>query len=177
MTEVTPQDFDLDAWIADAERPARSVTVYQKAGLIADLDALGERIQNADDAEGEEQVYERGLTEQNESQRLRAEYQKLAQKFHDSALVIKLEGRSEAEKVVLAKANQGLTGTQLGYVVIADAIQSPKVTPAQLEKLAGKLGEVQFNRIIARFYEACNEIPAVSADFLPKRSTPDDGGE
>ncbi len=176
MTE-TPQDFDLDAWIADAERPARSVTVYQKAGLIADLDALAERIQNADDAESEEQVYERGLTEQNESQRLRAEYQKLAQKFHDSALVIKLEGRTDAEKNEITKANPGLTGTQLGYVVIADAIQSPKVTPAQLEKLADKVGELQFGQILGMFHQASTELPTVSADFLPKSPTRDDGGE
>ncbi len=168
MTE-TPQDFDIDAWLEDAERPARSVTVYQKAGLIADLDALAERIENEDGEEVDGPSMGGG--------NLRAKYADLAQKFHDSALVIKLEGRSEAEKVVLAKANQGLTGTQLGYVVIADAIQSPKVTPAQLEKLAGKLGEAQFNRIISRFHEACTELPAVSADFLPKRSTPDDGGE
>lgn len=177
MTEVTPQDFDIDAWLEDAERPARSVTVYQKAGLIADLDALEEQIENAETAENADQVYERSIGEQSESQRLTREYAKLARQFHDSALVIKLEGRSDAEKAVLAKANTGLTGTQMGYVVIADAIQSPKVTPAQLEKLAGKLGDVQFDRIISRFHEACTELPTVSADFLPKRSTPDDGGE
>lgn len=176
MTE-TPQDFDIDAWLEDAERPARSVTVYQKAGLIADLDALEEQIENAETEEAADLTYERGIGEQSESQRLTREYSKLAKQFHDSALVIKLEGRSDAEKIALAKANPGLTGTQLGYITIADAIQSPKVTPAQLEKLAGKIGESQFNQIIARFHEACTEVPAVSADFLPKRSTPDDGGE
>ena len=175
MTE--PKEFDLDAWIDGAERPARSVTVYQKAGLIAELDALAERIENAEADESAEMVYERSIGEQSESQRLRKEYAKLAQKFHDSALVITLEGRDDAEKRELTKANHGLTGTQMGYVVIADAIQSPKFTAAQLEKLAGKIGELQFDRIIAQFHKACSELPAVSADFLPKRSTPDDGGE
>lgn len=168
---TTPQDFDIDAWLEDAERPARSVTVYQKAGLIADLDALAERIQNADDEEVDGPPMGGGVGN------LRAKYADLAQKFHDSALTIRLEGRSDAEKRELAAANHGLTGTQMGYVVIADAITSPKVTPAQLEKLAGKLGDVQFDRIISRFHEACTELPTVSADFLPKRSTPDDGGE
>ncbi|MFB8368586.1 hypothetical protein ACFC25_04390 [Pseudarthrobacter sp. NPDC055928] len=166
---TTPQDFDIDAWLEDAERPARSVTVYQKAGLIADLDALQERIENAEDEDVDGPSAGGGS--------LRSQYAKLAKQFHDSALVIKLEGRSDAEKSALAKANPGLTGTQLGYITIADAIQSPKVTPAQLEKLADKIGETQFNQIIARFHEACTEVPAVSADFLPKRSTPDDGGE
>lgn len=176
MTE--PKDFDLDAWIDGAERPARSVTVYQRAGLIADLDALAERIENAEaDQSAEDPYNERAIGEQSESQKLRAEYAKLAQQFHDSALTIRLEGRDDAEKRDIAKANAGLTGTQLGYVVIADAIQSPKITPAQLEKLEGKIGQLQFDRIISRFHEACTEMPAVSADFLPKPSTPDDGGE
>lgn len=166
---TTPQDFDLDAWIDGAERPARSVTVYQRAGLIAELDALAERIENAEDEEVDGPSMGGG--------NLRAKYAELAQKFHDSALVIKLEGRDDAEKQELAKANPGLTGTQLGYVVIADAIQSPKFTAAQLEKLAGKIGELQFDRIIAQFHKACTELPSVSADFLPKPSTPDDGGE
>ena len=166
---TTPQDFDVDAWINDAERPARSVTVYQKAGLIADLDALAERIENEDAEEVDGPSMGGG--------NLRAKYAELAQKFHDSALTFRIEGRDEDEKRVLIQANPGLTGTQMGYVVIADAIQSPKVTPEQLEKLAGKVGSLQFDRVIARFHEACSEIPVVSADFLPKRSTPDDGGE
>lgn len=175
---TTPQEFDIDAWLDDAERPARSVTVYQRAGLIADLDALAEQIENAEaDEAADDPYHERGLGEMSMGQKLSEQYAKLAKKFHDSALTIRIEGRSDDEKRELAKANPGLTGTQMGYVVIADATQSPKFTAAQLEKLADKLGEVQFNRVIARFHEACTEIPTVSADFLPKRSTPDDGGE
>lgn len=175
---TTPQEFDVDAWIDGAERPARSVTVYQKAGLIADLDALQEQIENAEVEESAEQMYERGIGEQSESQRLTREYSKLAKQYHASALVIKIEGRDDAEKVQLAKDHpEATTGTELGYITIADAITSPKFTPAQLEKFAGAIGEIQFGQIIARFHEACTEIPVVSADFLPKASTADDGSE
>jgi hypothetical protein len=178
MTEVSPQDFDLDAWIDGAERPARSVTVYRRAGLIAELDALAERIENAEaDEAGNDPYNERGLGEQTEPQRLRAEYAKLAQQFHDSALTLRIEGRDEAEKREIAKANPDLDGSQMAYVVLADAITSPRFTPAQFEKMVTRLGEVQYARIIGRFHEACSEIPSVSADFLPRRSTPDDGGE
>ena len=168
MTE-TPQDFDLDAWLDDAERPQRSVTVYQKAGLIADLDALAERIENAEDEEVD------GPSAGGIS--LRSQYAKLAQQFHDSALTIRIEGRSEREREDVVLRVPGLTPDQRGAVVLADAIVSPKFTPEQVEKLAGKLGEVQFSRIVTRFHEACGDIPAVSADFLPKSSTRDDGGE
>ena len=174
---TTPQDFDLDAWIDGVERPARSVTVYRSAGLIAELDALAERIENAEADESADLNYERSIGEQPESYKLRKEYAKLAQQFHESALTLCIEGRDEAEKREIAKANPDLDGTQMAYVVLADAITSPKFTPAQFEKMVTKLGEVQYARIIGRFHEACSEIPSVSADFLPRRSTPGDGGE
>lgn len=166
---TTPQDFDIDAWLEDAERPARSVTVYQKAGLIAELDALQERIENAEDEEVDGPSAGGGS--------LRSQYAKLAKQFHDSALTIRIEGRSEREREDIVLRIPSLTPDQRGAVVLADAITSPKFTPEQVEKLAAKLGEVQFSRIVTRFHEACSDIPAVSADFLPKRSTPDDGGE
>lgn len=173
----TPQDFDIDAWLNDAERPARSVTVYQKAGLIAELDALEEKIENAEADEAADLNYERGLGEMTESQKLRAEYAKVAKRYHESALVITLEGRSDTERMEIARANPGVPPTQLGYIAISDAILSPKMTPAQLEKLEAKLGELQFQQVIERFQQASTEIPVVSADFLPKPSIPDDGGE
>ena len=71
----------------------------------------------------------------------------------------------------------GLTPVQVGAAVLADAITSPKFTPEQVEKLADALGETQFSRIVARFNEASNEMPSVSADFLPKPSSRGDGGE
>lgn len=169
MTE-TPQDFDLDAWIDGAERPARSVTVYQKAGLIAELDRLGARIENAEDDEDIDGPSMGGGS-------LRAEYAKVAKRFHDSALTFTIRGHDDDEKREMAKSNPGIDAGELGYIVIADAITSPKVTPAQLKRIEKKIGEAQFSQIPVAYHQACTEIPTVSADFLPKRSTPDDGGE
>ena len=71
----TPQDFDVDAWLDGAERPERSVTVYQKSALIADLDALEARILAADEDVEEVDGPSAGGSS---SGRLRAEYAKLA---------------------------------------------------------------------------------------------------
>lgn len=169
---TSPQEFDLDAWLDDAERPARSVTVYQKAGLIADLDALAEQIQNAEDAEDVD-----GPSMGGGPASLRAKYQKLAQQFHDSALVIKVQGHDEAEKVGFAKANPDAGPSGLVWAVLSDAIRSPKFTPEQVKRLADKIGETQFSRVLVAYHQASTEIPSVSADFLPKASTPDDGDE
>lgn len=169
---TTPQDFDFDAWLDGADRPERAVTVYQKASLIADLDALEAKILAADDEEDAD-----GPSMAGGPAKLRAEYQRLAQQFHDSALTIRVQGRDAAEKAELAKANQGLPAGELGYIILADAIVSPKVTPEQLKRLAKKIGDPQFSAITAAYHKASEEIPSVSADFLPKPSTQGDGGE
>lgn len=168
---TTPQDFDVDAWLADAERPARSVTVYQRAGLIADLDALAERIENA---EGEEVD---GPSMGGGAGALRAKYADLARKFHDSALTIRVQSLTNQEQAELLKDVEGGSLDDRGAVVLAEAIVSPKMTAAQVLRLNKVIGDAQFSRVLDAWNSACREAPEVSADFLPKRSTQGDGGE
>lgn len=168
---ATPQDFDFDKWLDDAERPERAVTVYQKAGLIAELDRLEAQITNADDDEVDGPSMGGGVG------KLRAEYAKVAKQFHDSGLTVSIQGRSDDEKRELAAANLEVKPEDLGYAILADAITTPKVTIAQVKRLEKKIGPAQFGLILAAYKSASEDIPAVSADFLPKRSTPDDGGE
>jgi hypothetical protein len=171
MTE-SPQDFDFEAWLDGAERPERAVTVYQKANLIADLDVLAERINNA---EQDDEVD--GPSMGGGAGKLRGEYAALAQQFHDSALTIRIAGHSETEKRDFAKAHAGAAPSELGRVILADAIKSPRITPEQVGRLEAKLGPAQFNLIYNAYLQACTEVPVVSADFLPKPSTRGDGGE
>ena len=166
-----PTDFDLDAWLDGADRPQRSVTVYQKASLIADLDALAVRIEHA---EPDDEVD--GPSMGGGVRKLRAEYAKLAQQFHDSALTIRVKGHDDVEKQEFAESHKG-DADSLGCLVLADAIVEPKFTAAQVGKLEKVLGQAQFRLITAAYMSACNEVPVVSADFLPKSSTVEDGGE
>ena len=168
---TTPRGFDFDAWLDDAERPERAVTVYQRASLIADLDALEAKINAADDEDVDGPSMGGGVG------KLHAEYAKLAQQFHDSALTFRIRAHDEAEKRAIAEAHPGIDATERGRIVIADAIQSPKVTPGQLKRLEEKIGEVQFSQIVVAYQKACTDLPSVSADFLPKPFTRGDGGE
>lgn len=171
MTDVTPQEFDFDAWLEGAERPERSVTVYQKAGLVADLDALEEQIVAAELVPAEE----RALGESPSN--LRAKYAALAEQFKASALTVRIQGRTREEREALQEAHKDLNSKDLGAVIIADAMTSPKATAKQVAKLNTVLGDSQFSRILAAYNRANNEFPVVSADFLPKPSTPGDGDE
>jgi hypothetical protein len=173
MTEVTPQEFDVDAWIDAAERPERGVTLFQKASLLADMDLLAEKIEHAEAAED----LEPALTEVGESRRLRAKYAKIAQEFHESGVEFRVRAVDDHEKRALRLANPDLDASEFGYLVFSEAIVSPRLTPAQVKKLETNLGETQFGFIAQKFYEACKEAPEVSADFLPKPSTQGDGGE
>lgn len=168
---TTPQDFNLDAWLDDADRPERSVTVYQKAGLIADLDRLAEQINAADEEEVDGPSMGGGVG------KLRADYAKIAKQFHDSALTVRVRSISEDEQAELREKNPDLDRRGLGQLVLSEAFVSPKATPEQVGKLERILGDAQFSLIVNAWQQACRAVPAVSADFLPKRSTPDDGGE
>lgn len=170
---VTPQDFDLDAWLEDADRLQHSVTVYQKAGLIAELDALATQIEHA---EAEEEA-EPSLSEVGEARRLRGKYAEIAQKFHESGLSLSIRGHYDFEKIEFRAANEGVTDAELGHIILADAITSPKFTPAQVKKLEKVLGPGQFDLITETYRRASNGVPVVSADFLPKSSTREDGDE
>ena len=164
---ATPKDFDFDAWLDDAERPERAVTVYQKAGLIAELDRLEAQIGNADEDEVDGPSMGGGVG------KLHAEYARVAKQFHDSALTINVQGHSDEEKRDILKDNpEGVV-----YAVMADAITAPKVTAEQVKRLEKKIGPAQFGLILAAYKSASEDVPAVSADFLPKRSTRGDGGE
>ena len=168
---TTPQDFDFDKWLDDADRPERAVTVYQKAGLIADLDRLEQLIVNADDDEVDGPSMGGGVG------KLRAEYARVAKQFHDSALTLTVGGRSDDEKREFAAANLDVKPEEMGYAILADAISSPKVTAAQVKRLEKKIGPAQFALIVTGFKSASEDVPSVSADFLPKPSTRGDGGE
>jgi len=168
---TTPQEFDIDAWLNDADRPARSVTVYQKAGLIADLDALEEKIRNADADEVD------GPSMGGGASKLRAKYADLAQKFHDSAITIRVQSLTNQEQAELLEGHDDATPAERGAIILAEAITQPKMNATQVQRLNIVLGEAQFQRIVTAWNEACRVAPQVSADFLPKRSTQGDGGE
>jgi hypothetical protein len=167
----TPQDFDFDKWLDDADRPERAVTVYQKSGLIAELDRIAEQINNADEDEVDGPSMGGGVG------KLRAEYAKVAKQFHDSALTVRVRSVSQEEQRELREKNPGLGGAALGKLVLSEALVYPKATPEQVGRLERVLGDAQFSLIVTAWQQACRAVPSVSADFLPKRSTPDDGGE
>ncbi|MCT9624283.1 hypothetical protein HWD94_03985 [Pseudarthrobacter equi] len=168
---TTPLTFNIDAWLDNAERPSRSVTVYQKPGLIAELDILEEQIVNAEAEEVD------GPAAGGGTGKLRAKYQELAKQFHDSALTVRVQSLTDREQIELLEGHHDDNSSVRGAIVMAEAITEPKMTPEQVQRFNTLIGEAQFSRVVTAWNNACKVAPAVSADFLLKLSTRDAGGE
>ena len=168
MTDVTPETFDLDAWIDGAERTVRSATVYRRAGLIGDLDILAAKIENA---EREEAIDGAGMG--GGSGKLRAEYAKLADEFAKSALTVRMKALTLDEKKAIEKDHKKDTGAH----ILSASMVEPACSPEQVLKLEQAIGNAQFRLIIQAYNRACDDEPTVSADFLPKSSGRGDSDE
>lgn len=178
MTEETapleaPVDFDLDAWLTDAKRPERSVTVYKRADLIADLDELERQIDNAHRAGAEEESLS------SSGAKIEAEYLAKLQEFHDSALTIRVRGLTQEEMNAIhsegkkAKENQ----TQIGRRLIEAALVSPRINAAGLERLANAIGDAQMTQIVNAYQLATMKAPVVTVPFSLRSSGQDDTQE
>lgn len=189
---LTPESFDFDQWLAGAYKPTRGSTVHQRGDLIAELDRVQEQIELAESVPDDE----RSLSDASPD-KLRAKYAELAQQFHDSGLFVKVTGHSIEEKQAIykaadaeveskfaaddksaeAKAHRVEQAKQLTYVLLEDALVSPRLTAEQLRRLHQRVGEAEFTRVVRDYQEASSAINEPSADFLPKPSTQGEAGE
>jgi hypothetical protein len=62
MTEATTPElpFDVDAWLDGAHRTARSVKLYSRADLLADIDVLEAKLRSVKDVPDEDRSYADG---------------------------------------------------------------------------------------------------------------------
>jgi hypothetical protein len=161
-----PEDFDIDAWLSDAKRPERSVTVYKRADLMADLDALERRIEEAKSVPEEDQ----SLTDSADL--LEQEYVKLAQQFHDSGITIRVKGLTQDEIDAIGKKAKAdnRSDAEIGRLQIEAALVSPKMTFEQLGKLSAAIGDAQMSKIVAAYQLATLQQPEVTVPFSRRSS-------
>lgn len=178
MTEETaplgaPEDFDLEAWLTDAKRPERSVTVYKRADLIADLDELERQIDNANRAGAQEESLS------SAGAKLEAEYLAKLQEFHDSALTVRVSGltQDEINKIHSAGKKAKENQNQIGRRLIEAALVWPKINTEGLERLANAIGDAQMTQIVNAYQLATMKAPVVTVPFSLRSSGQDDTQE
>lgn len=175
--QIPAADFDFDNWLSDAERAQRSVVVYKRADVLAELDELERKLVELDQIVDDEE----SLSTPVEAQRvpLESRYLELMQVFHDSGLRIVVQGLTQDElKTIQAEAKaEKLTEEQTGRRILEKAIISPKINYDQLGRLSQALGDAQIGRLVTAYQQATLGQPTVTAPFSRKSSGRDDGTE
>lgn len=177
-----PETFNLDAWLEDAVRPQRSIRIYQRADVMADLDQLRQRIDLAEREAGDERSVGDTTLDALES-----EWAAKAAEFADSALDIRLQAlnskdiRSVEDEVFAGlppKAKKDPSdekSEELNLSLLARAIVDPPMSVAQVKKLTDRIGEPQVLKLIAAWRLAGVQDFDVSAPFSRASSTRGDG--
>lgn len=193
-TAPTADDFNFDDWFGDTRLPERSVDVFTRADLVSQLEALQRRIE--EEGRADAAVAEASLGDDNDSPLadLVAEYATVLEQFLASKVTLYMRAvpheeqrtirdsygpqlpKSASDKSRLERLRLVGAGTLAASVAGISRGDGPRqpanFTDAQIIQLEDKLGAAQMGRVNATFTQACNELPTVSADFLPKSSGP-----
>ncbi len=177
--EAGPASFDVDAWIAQAARPQRTVTVYGRADLVARLDEIDAEVARHRAAGGAEEA----LAD------LRAEWDDLAEAFSASALPVTVRGLTGAEEFTaiaaaraarpdLVDAGGALSPAWhefVGLHLLAAAIVSPAMTLDQVVAIHAKVGSTALAPLAAAVQaltSAGTVVPATPFSEPSSGSTP-----
>lgn len=116
-TTVTPETFDLAAWIAGVTPVQRTITIYARGDLFADLSALETRYDEAKRAANVDDM--RALKEQ---------MREVADQIRASALDITVQGRSAdwVQRFRKDCEDRGVDGDQATLEQLAAQITAPE---------------------------------------------------
>ena len=139
---------DIDTWIAGAKRQRRSVLIYQRPDVIAELDEINQEVTTSRAA---------GL----DVSELMARWDERALAFSDSKLRVTVEGQT-LDEIAALKALSAAAGEdeeQESARTLADAIVSPDISREQIIALHNAIGDAQYEAILAAWRSACFDVP------------------
>lgn len=172
--DVTPEDFDFDAFVAGVRPGRRAVRVTMRADLVAEIDKLAVEADTIEDSNGDEMwaLYER--------------LQDLKQQIFDSQRTFVVEGRSDHRRREVAKRLEKLGvdkpgkkasedevrdyNHELALHCLADAIVVPSnVTVEGLRKLY-EISSSEVDKLSGAFLDAStNPTKGVDPNLSPRR--------
>lgn len=161
--ELDPVAFDLDAWIGGVTSTVRAVTLYQRPDLLAEVDRLQRELRIAEQTPAED----RGMNDPTPDG-VRAELERVARLFESSAIVFKVEGRSDEarERIEKRLKKQGVTD-ELTIVLhqLEDAIVEPKGVTADFLRKLNDRSEPQVKMLLTAASLANFQPPRVDVPF------------
>lgn len=144
--ESAEDTFDFEAWLSGARPPERSVTVYGRADLVADLEALNA----AYEAEREGSTDRRlGGTGSG----LAAQIRDLRAELESSRLTVRVRGLPREDILDMAKAKDA-TEVDLAVRQVAAGSVYPTMNEAAARTLLERIGWGQFRSIADAVWDA-----------------------
>ena len=169
-----PAGFDVDAWLNQAQPPQRSVTVYGRSDLLADIQDL---IAAADRLDATQPPGDNRPGKPGDD--ARAQAQALTTQLEQSRMVLHIRGAALDERIELGekyKAEPEGPTQGLSYTVdlLARCIVQPTMSVAQIQKLRARIGEAQWGQIVDTLDVASQEPISVPLSRVGSalRSTP-----
>lgn len=186
--DATPAAFDVDAWIAQAARPQRTVTVYARADLLARLDEIDTEVARLRRDTRQAQVAvdapldDAAPDTDGRIADLEAEWDDLAAQFSASAMPVTVRGLTEAEQAAavraagkqnptLAKAQNAEWAELVGLHIVAAAIVTPPMTIEQVRAVHARIGGAAFAPLANTVRALTNQAPVVPATPFSKPSS------
>lgn len=158
--DVTPEDFDFDAFVAGVRPGRRAVRITMRADLVADIDKIAVEAESVEDSNGDEmwELYER--------------LQETKQQIWDSQRTFVVEGRSDHRRRQVVKKMEKLGFEKPGKKAsddeqrdyyhevalhcLADGIVTPSnVTVDGLRKLY-EISSAEIDKLSGAFQDASN---------------------
>lgn len=162
FTKPDADGFDFDSWLSTAKPPERSVTVYGRADLVAELEELEEQLQSANQSALNDDRLNGGNTPKAVAARISA----VQGEMKSSAVTFRFRALSKAttkgfyDDAPKVKDEDGEAGPDMEWVAtrwVAAASVQPKVTVAQVEQLREHIGEGQFVALWEAAFSATNQ--------------------
>lgn len=191
---ITPEEFDVDAWILNAKLPEESAEIYLRADVVGNIQALQRKITAANAVDAVDP--ERPAAAKSKTAKLVKEYENLLQLFSDSRATVFVRAIAPDKLDDLRRANEARYKDKepregnlaFGYELLAESIvaiedksgvrKTARMTPAQLKNLERGIGPAQLKAIMEARARAQSALPDVDADFLLRLSgTSDDSQE
>lgn len=176
--EVTPEDFDIEAWISGVRPTRRAVKLHPNAHLLARMDEIADEIDSTPEGEDVD-----GLID---------EFEDLKRQFEDGVWFT-VEKRStewvkqfrkrtaQALGVSLTKGNQAAlesAAVTVGLAQVAAQTVSPAVTLEQLSRMY-EVNQGEVNKLVSLVKHVNEDLAedqaVMTRDFSRRRSAPTPG--
>lgn len=172
--DVTPEDFDFDAFVAGVRPGRRAVRVTMRADLAAEIDQIAIQADELDDHNGDD------------AQALMARFEDIKAQIKASQRTFVVEGRSDNRREQIAKTleklghqkpgkkasedEQKAYNLELALHVLADAIVVPSNISVEGLRKLNNISDAEVNKLMGAFSDASmGRSVGVTPNLLQRR--------